>query len=238
MPGQGRLGDKGKVDADAHGCPACPHPALGPAIVGSPTVFCNDLPALRVDDVGIHAACCGPNVWVATQGAQTVFIDNKPAHRMNDAQRHCGGAGRLIEGSTNVIIEDSTGGSGGGAAGGAAGGAGAGAAGNGAGAGGPGTTPDGGAGPDPGGSQPAGAQPGEQPDQPDTPIEPDEIEVRVVNATGEPVDGIRYELTMPDGSVRSGFADAGGVITLTGLDQRGECTIVFPEIDEQLSDAP
>ena len=33
MPGQCRLGDKSNVPADAHGCPACPHPAVGPAII-------------------------------------------------------------------------------------------------------------------------------------------------------------------------------------------------------------
>jgi hypothetical protein len=28
VPGQGRLGDKGNVQLDAHGCPAWPHPAI------------------------------------------------------------------------------------------------------------------------------------------------------------------------------------------------------------------
>lgn len=77
MPGQGRLGDKSNVSADAHGCPACPHPAIGPAVCGSPDVNVNSRPALRVGDSGIHAACCGPNTWQAVQGAPSVFINGK-----------------------------------------------------------------------------------------------------------------------------------------------------------------
>jgi uncharacterized Zn-binding protein involved in type VI secretion len=91
------------VPADAHGCIACPHPCVGPAIIGSPDVFVNSLPAVRVDDMGVHAVCCGPNTWTATQGSGTVFINNKAAHRMGDQDRHCGGIGQMIEGSPNVI---------------------------------------------------------------------------------------------------------------------------------------
>jgi uncharacterized Zn-binding protein involved in type VI secretion len=104
MPGQGRLGDKAHADADAHGCPGCPHPTVGPAISGSADVFVNGRPALRVDDVGIHAACCGPNQWRAQEGSSTVFINGKPAHRVDDHVQHCGGAGQLVEGSDNVIV--------------------------------------------------------------------------------------------------------------------------------------
>lgn len=103
MPPQGRLGDKSNVPADAHGCPGCPHPAVGPAIVGSPDVNVNKRPALRVDDMGVHAACCGPNTWTAKTGSGTVFINNKAAHRQGDQDQHCGGMGQLIEGSPTVI---------------------------------------------------------------------------------------------------------------------------------------
>lgn len=239
MSAQGRVGDKGNVQACAHGCPACPHPAIGPAVIGSPDVLTNGLPSLRVDDLGIHAVCCNTNTWTATKGAQTVFINNKPAHRMNDAQKHCGGMGKLVEGSPNVMVEDSTGGGGGGggkagdtAGGGGAGGAGTskggGAAGGAAGAAGG----SGGGSAASGGSGAAGPEAGTT-DTPDTPIEPDEIEVHVLGADGEAVDGIRYELTMPDGSVRSGVADVNGVIKLTGLTQRGQCTLRFPTIDDR-----
>ena len=104
MPGQGRLGDKANVPLDAHGCPACPHPAIGPAIQGSPDVNVNKLPAVRVDDTGIHMACCGPNTWTAKMGSSTVFINSKAAHRMGDQDQHCGGMGQMIEGSTNVMV--------------------------------------------------------------------------------------------------------------------------------------
>ena len=103
MPPQGRLGDKSLVPADAHGCPACPHgAATGPAVMGSPNVFVNGLPALRVTDMGVHAACCGPNLWWATMGSATVFINGLAAHRMGDQDTHCGGLGKLIQGSPNV----------------------------------------------------------------------------------------------------------------------------------------
>ena len=117
MPGQGRLGDKASVDADAHGCPGCPHPGTGPAIQGSADVFVNSRPALRVDDVGVHMACCGPNMWKAQKGAPSVFINGKAGFRLNDASKHCGGVGKLIEGSSDVIVGDSTGGGSGGGGG-------------------------------------------------------------------------------------------------------------------------
>lgn len=76
----------------------------------------NGKPALREQDNGMHAACCGTNTWKAVQGSGTVFINNKPAVRLGDQTKHCGGSGRMIEGSHNVMIGGATsgGGSGGG----------------------------------------------------------------------------------------------------------------------------
>ena len=113
MPAQGRLGDKSQVPADAHACGACPHPAIGPAITGSATVYVNGRPALRVSDTGIHAACCGPNTWVAVQGSPTVLIENLQAHRLGDQDAHCGGVGFLVEGSPDVLVGESASGAGG-----------------------------------------------------------------------------------------------------------------------------
>jgi uncharacterized Zn-binding protein involved in type VI secretion len=104
MPGAARLGDSSNVNADAHGCPGCPHPGTGPAIMGSPDVMINSRPAVRVGDMGMHAACCGPNMWTAQAGSGTVNINGKKAHRLNDADTHCGGDGQMIEGSSDVII--------------------------------------------------------------------------------------------------------------------------------------
>ena len=106
MPGQGRLGDQAQIQADAHGCPGCPHPGVGPAIAGSPDVFVNSMPALRKDDVGLHAVCCAANMWTANAGSGTVFINGKAAHRNGDATKHCGGQGKLIQGSADVIVGD------------------------------------------------------------------------------------------------------------------------------------
>lgn len=106
MPPQARLGDKALITADAHGCVACPHTASGPAVAGSPNVNVNGRPAIRVDDPGIHTACCGGNTWNAQTGSKSVFINGKPAHRLGDVVRHCGGVGKCIEGSGNVIVGD------------------------------------------------------------------------------------------------------------------------------------
>lgn len=104
MAGAARLGDRSQCPSDAHGCPACPHSTVGPAIIGSPTVFINGMPAVRVDDMGVHMACCGPNTWTARQGSATVFINGKAAHRKGDMDQHCGGVGQMIEGSPDVDI--------------------------------------------------------------------------------------------------------------------------------------
>jgi uncharacterized Zn-binding protein involved in type VI secretion len=108
VPEASRLGDKAQNQLDAHGCPACPHPTIGPAIAGSPNVLTNSRPAIRLNDPGIHAACCGTNTWKALRGSATVFINNKAAVRKGDATQHCGGIGKMVEGSPNVIIGDST----------------------------------------------------------------------------------------------------------------------------------
>jgi len=104
MPPLSRLGDKSQVAADAHGCPGCPHPGIGPSIIGSPTVLVNGMPALRVGDTGIHTVCCGPNMWTAQKGSSTVLIDGKPAHRVGDMDQHCGGVGQMVEGSPDVMV--------------------------------------------------------------------------------------------------------------------------------------
>ena len=102
MASLGRLGDISQAMADAHGCPACPHPVSGPAIAGSPNVNVNGRAALRVGDPGVHASCCGPNQWTAQAGSATVFINGKSAHRQGDAVKHCGSIGQLTIGSPDV----------------------------------------------------------------------------------------------------------------------------------------
>jgi uncharacterized Zn-binding protein involved in type VI secretion len=209
---------------------------MGPAIRGSSDVNVNRRPALRIDDPGIHAACCGTNTWTATTGSMTVLINGKGAHRIGDQNRHCGGMGQLIEGSPNVIVGESGGGGGGGssARGGspvgsaASGGRGGGAPGKGA------AGPSGGNGAAAPGSSSAaaGATSGVPADVPDSRAEPDELIVRIIDAKGAAVGGVAYELTMPDGSVHTGNADGEGIVHLTELRQRGECRLVLRDVED------
>lgn len=100
---QGRFNDHA-IAVNAHGQSCCPHVVKGPAIQGSSNVFVNNQAALRVDNQGMHTACCGSNHWVAKTGSATVFINNQPAHRLGDSTQHCGGMGILLEGSHNVFV--------------------------------------------------------------------------------------------------------------------------------------
>lgn len=104
MPPQARLGDQAQVPADSHGCPGCAHCCIGPAIRGSDNVLVNGRPAVRVTDNGVHSPCCGANTWIATQGSGTVFFNGLKAHRLGDETTHCGGKGKTVEGSENVIV--------------------------------------------------------------------------------------------------------------------------------------
>ena len=106
MPAQGRLGDQSEVPSDSHGCPACAHSCIGPAVAGSPDVNVNGKPALRIGDPGVHSSCCGANEWAAKAGAPGVFINGIAAHRLGDAVTHCGGMGKLVEGSPDVFVGD------------------------------------------------------------------------------------------------------------------------------------
>ena len=102
MPAQARLTDMAQVPADAHGCPACPHPAVGPSIAGSPNILVNGLPALRVGASGVHIACCDGNTWAPSKGSGTVLFNSIPAVRQGDTTSHCGGVGQVITGSPTV----------------------------------------------------------------------------------------------------------------------------------------
>jgi len=72
---------------------------------------------------------------------------------------------------------------------------------------------------------------GSSPD--DHPVEPDEIEVHLLDGAGAAVcRAVAYELTLPDGSKRTGQTDASGVLNITSLTQRGNCTLVLPEFED------
>jgi len=101
-----RLGDNSQVQQDAHGCPACPHPGIGPIVTGSPDVYINNLNAGRQDDLGVHAICCGGNIYSIAKGSPDVYVNSKPLARMNDKTTHCGGNGTIKVGSPDVMIDD------------------------------------------------------------------------------------------------------------------------------------
>ena len=59
-----------------------------------------------------------------------------------------------------------------------------------------------------------------------------EIEVHIFDAAGRPAKSLFYELTLPDGDKRTGISDDTGVIKISSLTQKGDCTLVFPDIDD------
>lgn len=99
MPQAHRRADIGS----GHSCHFPPSPATG----GSPNVFVNDRPLMRVGDAYVPHGCptCPkpehPRHLAA--GSATVFINGKPAGRIGDAI-DCGGQAQT--GSSNVFIGD------------------------------------------------------------------------------------------------------------------------------------
>ena len=96
------VGDKAFVGACAHGCPACPHPAIGPILTGNPKVKINGRAVACVGDTGKHAACCGPNTFKIISGDPDVKVDGKSVARKNDKTQHCGGIGKIVDASFNI----------------------------------------------------------------------------------------------------------------------------------------
>lgn len=216
MPGQGRLGDKANVPLDSHGCPACPHPAAGPAIQGSPDVNVNGRPALRVDDPGIHAACCGSNTWTATKGSTTVFVNGKAAHRMGDQNRHCGGMGQLVEGSPNVVVGEISNADGGSVAGNHSIRASRGS---------PGSNTTGSARTVSGGT----ASDTRVDERRETTNPSTFIMLSLVDQDGQPFGGQFYRVTAPDGAIQEGTLDEQGKARVDGI-AAGTCHITFPNL--------
>ncbi len=104
MPPQSRVGDDALIPSDSHGKPCCAHSAQGPGVKGSPNIMVNGMMAMRVTDPGVHSSCCGANTWVVAMGSSTVFMNGLPAARIGDQTTHCGGTGKLIIGSPDVIV--------------------------------------------------------------------------------------------------------------------------------------
>jgi uncharacterized Zn-binding protein involved in type VI secretion len=113
MPSASRVSDDAGCPSDSHGKDCCSHGVTGPAVEGSPDVIINGQPALRLGDPGVHSTCCGPNTWECVEGSATVFVNGRPKVRVGDATAHCGGAGKMIQGSPDVIVGGASTGGGG-----------------------------------------------------------------------------------------------------------------------------
>lgn len=172
----------------------------------------------------------------------TVFINGKGAHRMGDQNRHCGGMGQLIEGSPNVIVGESGGGGGGGGSSGASGSSGAGSAGGSSGAGAAASSSAAassaaaaaaqGAG-GPAGAPAGGASPAAPLSSAKGPPAPQEfqLECTLIAAHGEPRPSVRFQITLPDGSEKTGTSGFEGVIRLSGLTVSGQAKLLLPDLD-------
>jgi uncharacterized Zn-binding protein involved in type VI secretion len=103
----GRVGDEATRPHDAVVCPKCKTIKAGPSTKGSPDVFINGAPALRVGDKGELAQggiCCGKNTWRAATGSSTVTLNGMPITRVGDEIENGGKIGRLITGSSDVDV--------------------------------------------------------------------------------------------------------------------------------------
>jgi uncharacterized Zn-binding protein involved in type VI secretion len=86
MPGIIRVGD----DSTSDPCGAGPRPP----IEGSPDVFTNGMPTVRVGDMYAGHSCplSPPHDSPASSGSSTVFVNGIPVHRLGD-DIDCGSKG-------------------------------------------------------------------------------------------------------------------------------------------------
>lgn len=103
MPPAHRRGDIGS----GHACHFPPTPATG----GSPDVYVNGRPLMRVGDSYVPHACvaghAGPHGRALADGSATVFINGKPAGRKGDAI-DCGGQAQTASGNVFIGDEEAT----------------------------------------------------------------------------------------------------------------------------------
>lgn len=57
------------------------------------------------------------------------------------------------------------------------------------------------------------------------------VEVQLVDLAGEPVEGERCRITLPDGQVREARTNYIGRVRFDGLDTPGACEVTFPNLD-------
>jgi hypothetical protein len=78
-----------------------------------------------------------------------------------------------------------------------------------------------------------GGTPGTAPAPADQPIDPSMLEVQVIGATGAPQPQVSCEVTLPDGTKRSGVTGGDGFLRLNVAPHTGTCTLVLPDVDRQ-----
>lgn len=57
------------------------------------------------------------------------------------------------------------------------------------------------------------------------------IEIHLVDETGEPIPGEKYEITLPDGTVQAGSLNFRGRARIDDIEQPGSCAVRFPDLD-------
>ena len=58
------------------------------------------------------------------------------------------------------------------------------------------------------------------------------IEISLLDEDERPIPGEAYEITLPDGSVKSGTLDNNGFVRVDGIDP-GQCQVVFPNLNPE-----
>ena len=59
------------------------------------------------------------------------------------------------------------------------------------------------------------------------------IELELVGENDSPIGGERWEIRLPDGTVRRGVTDDRGRARLDRLKTGGTCEVTFPDLDEE-----
>lgn len=57
------------------------------------------------------------------------------------------------------------------------------------------------------------------------------IEIELVGEDDQPIPWERYEITLPDRAVRSGFLDHAGKARVDNIPEGGQCLVSFPDLD-------
>lgn len=58
------------------------------------------------------------------------------------------------------------------------------------------------------------------------------IEIVLVGEDDQPIPGVRYQLELPDGRLRTGRLGADGVARVDGIEKAGNCKVTFPDLDQ------